>query len=207
MIGLLGKKVGMTQIFDENGKVTPVTILKVGPCQVVQRKTIDKDGYNAIQLGYEELPERKLTKPKKGHHAAHKAKYYRYLKEFRLRHYLDIEEDEIFTVEMFMPNELLKITGVSKGKGFAGVMKRYNFKGFESSHGVHESFRGPGAIGQCATPARVKKGQKLPGQMGNKKVSIANLKVVKIDIENNLLLIKGSVPGHKNSLLMLSKEL
>lgn len=207
MIGLIGKKIGMTQVFDQNGKVTPVTLLKVGPCQAVQRKTADKDGYDAVQLGFEELPEKKLSKPKKGHFKAHKANSYRYLKEFRLKYYKDIEEDELFTVDMFVPNELLKVTGVSKGKGFAGVMKRHNFKGFESSHGVHESFRGPGAIGQCATPSRVKKGQKLPGQMGNKKVTILNVKVVKIDKDNNTLMVKGAVPGHKNSLLLLTKEI
>ena len=207
MIGLIGKKIGMTQVFDDNGKVTPVTILQVGPCRVVQRKTEEKDGYDAVQLGYEEVKESKVTKPMKGHFAAHNSKNYRYIKEFPLKVYKDIEEDEVFDVSMFIPNELLKISGTSKGKGFAGVMKRHNFSGFMSSHGVHESFRGPGAIGQCATPSKVKKGQKLPGQLGNKKVTVINVKVVKIDQEKNLLMLKGAIPGHNNGLVLISKEI
>jgi len=207
MIGLIGKKIGMTQVFDENGKVIPVTLLKVGPNQVVQKKSISKDGYDSIQLGFEEIKEHRLTKPLKGHFEKQKSKQYRYLKEFRLKLYKDIEESEIFDVSMFVPNELIKLTGTSKGKGFAGVMKRYNFAGFESSHGVHESFRGPGSIGQCATPSRVKKGQKLPGRLGNKKTTVINVKVVKVDKEKNLLMVKGAVPGHRNSLVYLSKDI
>jgi large subunit ribosomal protein L3 len=207
MIGLIGKKIGMTQVFDDNGKVTPVTVLKVGPCKVVQRKTIEKEGYDSIQLGFEDIHEKKLTKALKGHFAQHKCKNYRYIKEFKLKVYRDIEEDEEFDVTMFVPNELLTVTGTSKGKGFAGVMKRHGFRGFESSHGVHESFRGGGSIGQCATPARVRKGVKMAGQMGNKKITQKNIRVVRIDKENNLLLVKGAVPGHRNSIVYLSKEI
>jgi len=207
MIGLIGKKIGMTQVFDDNGKVVPVSLLKVGPCQVVQRKTLADEGYDAMQIGYEDIKESKVNKALKGHFTRHKSKYYRYLKEFRLKYYRDVEEDEIFDASMFVPNELIKVTGTSKGKGFTGVMKRHNFSGFESSHGVHESFRGPGSIGQCATPAKVKKGQKLPGHTGNAKVTILNVRVIKIDTENNLLMVKGSIPGHRNSLVYLSKEL
>ena len=207
MIGLIGKKIGMTQIFNEEGKVIPVTILKVGPCKVIQRKSKEKEGYDSIQLGFEPLEEKKANKAKLGHYKKHNSSPFRYIKEFRLKVYRDIEEGEEFDVSMFVPNELLKITGISKGKGFAGVMKRHNFHGFEASHGVHESFRGGGSIGQCATPSRVMKGKKMAGHMGSEKVTVTNIRVVNIDKENNLLLVKGAVPGHRNSVVYLSKEL
>lgn len=207
MIGLIGKKIGMTQVFDENGKVTPVTVLQVGPCKVIQRKSRAKEGYDAIQLGFEEIAEKKVNRAKSGHFKKHNSKPHRYVKEFRLKVYRDIEEGEEFDVSMFVPNELLQISGISKGKGFAGVMKRHNFRGFEASHGVHESFRGPGSIGQCATPSRVMKGKKMAGQMGSAKVTVPNIRVVKIDTENNLLLVKGAIPGHRNSIVLISKEI
>lgn len=207
MIGLIGKKVGMTQIFDEDGKVIPVTVLQVGPCKVIQRKSKQTDGYDSIQLGYELLTEKKANKAQLGHFKKHNSTPYRYVKEFRLKVYRDIEEGEEFDVSMFVPNELLKITSVSKGKGFAGVMKRHNFRGFEASHGVHESFRGGGSIGQCATPSRVMKGRKMAGHMGSEKVTVINIRVAKIDEENNLLMVKGAVPGHRNSVVLLSKEI
>ena len=207
MIGLIGKKIGMTQVFDQDGKVIPVTVLRVGPCKVIQRKTEQKEGYESMQIGFEEIEERKVTKPLKGHFAKHNCKNYRYIKEFRLKVYRDVEEDEEFDVSMFVENELLTVSGTSKGKGFAGVMKRHGFAGFESSHGVHESFRGPGSIGQCATPSRVRKGLRMAGQMGNKKVTQKNIRVVRVDKENNLLLVKGAVPGHRNSIVYLSKEI
>ncbi len=206
MIGLYGKKIGMTQVFDTEGRVIPVTVLKVGPCEVVQRKSTEKEGYDSVQLGYEEIKEHRINKASKGHFDKHKSKYYRYIKEFRLKLYRDIEENEVFDVSMFVPNEIIKISGVSKGKGFAGVMKRHNFAGFETSHGVHESFRGGGSIGQCATPARVRKGMKMAGQMGNAKVTLKSVKVVRIDAEKNLLMVKGAVPGHRESLVYLSKS-
>ncbi len=207
MIGLIGKKLGMTQIFGKNGKAIPVTVIQAGPCQVIHRKTAAKHGYDSVQLGFEEIDEKKLNKPQIGHLKKHKSNLYRYLREFRLRVYKDIEEGEIFDVGMFIENEMLKVTGTSKGRGFAGVMKRHGFHGFKATHGVHESFRGPGAIGQCATPARVFKGKKLPGQMGNIRSTVLNMKVVKVDVEKNLVFIKGAVPGHRNSLVLLRKEL
>jgi len=207
MIGLIGKKIGMTRVFDEDGEAIPVTVIQAGPCQVIHRKTIEKHGYDAVQLGFEECGENDLNKPNQGHLKKHKTKYYKYLREFRLKYYLDIQEGEIFDVSMFKKNEILQISGKSKGKGFSGVMKRHNYHGFMSSHGVHESFRGPGAIGQCATPSRVFKGKKLPGRMGFERVSVKNLKVVKIDKDKNLVLVKGAVPGHRNTLLLLRKEL
>ncbi|MEA2097036.1 MAG: 50S ribosomal protein L3 [Candidatus Cloacimonadota bacterium] len=207
MIGLIGKKIGMTQIFDKKGNMIPVTVIQAGPCRVIHRKNKDKHGYDAVQLGFEEVDEKKVSKPMMGHFKKHNSPPYKYLKEFRLKMYKDINEGEIFDVSMFEEHELLKITGTSKGKGFQGVMKRHNFHGFKATHGVHESYRGPGSIGQCATPARVFKGKKLPGHQGVDKVSVLNLQVVKVDVEKNLVMVKGAVPGHRNSIVRLRKEL
>lgn len=207
MIGLIGKKIGMTQIFDDKGRSVPVTVIQAGPCRVVQKKSEEDDGYNAVQLGFEEVAEKKISKSMIGHFKKHKSPFYKYLKEFRLKMYIDIEEGEEFDVSMFVKHEILEVSGVSKGKGFAGVMKRHGFHGFKASHGVHESFRGPGAIGQCATPARVHKGKKMPGHKGVDKVSILNAEVMKVDKSKNLVLVKGAIPGHRNSILRLRKEL
>jgi len=207
MIGLIGKKIGMTQIFDAKGNVIPVTVIQAGPCRVIHRKNQEKHGYDSVQLGYEEIDEKKVSKPMLGHFKKHNSPPYRYLKEFRLKMYKDINEGEVFDVSMFEENELLKVTGTSKGKGFQGVMKRHGFHGFKATHGVHESYRGPGSIGQCATPARVFKGKKLPGHQGVDKVSVLNLQVVKVDVERNLVMLKGAVPGHRNSIVRLRKEL
>jgi len=207
MIGIIGKKLGMTQIFDARGNVVPVTVIKATPNRVVMRKTVERDGYDAVQLGFETIEERKVTKPLMGHFKKHNSPAYRYLKEFRLKMYKDIEEGEILDVGMFTEHEMVKVTGTSKGKGFQGVMKRHGFHGFKATHGVHESYRGPGSIGMCATPARVHKGKKLPGHTGMQKVSLKNLQIVKIDAERNLVMVKGAVPGHRNSILVLRKEL
>ena len=211
MIGLIGKKIGMTQVFNKQGHLIPVTLIKAGPCWTIQKKTKAQDGYDAIQMGFEEIAEKRVkklvTKPLQGHFTKHNSKCYRYLKEFRLKVYKDIQEDEQFDVSMFVEDELLKITGVSKGKGFQGVMKRYGFKGFKATHGVHESYRGPGSIGQCATPSRVFKGKKLPGHTGHEQVSVKNLQVIKVDLERNLLMVKGAVPGHRNGVVYIRKEL
>ena len=207
MIGLIGKKIGMTQIFDNKGNVIPVTVIQAGPCRVIHRKDKDKHGYDAVQLGFEEVDEKKVSKPMLGHFKKHNSPPYKYLKEFRLKMYKDIDEGEVFDVSMFEENELLKVTGTSKGKGFQGVMRRHNFHGFKASHGVHESYRGPGSIGQCATPARVFKGKKLPGHQGVDKISVLNLQVVKVDVEKNLVMVKGAIPGHRNSIVRLRKEL
>lgn len=205
MIGLIGKKLGMTQIFDANGKVVPVTLVQAGPCQVVQRKTEEKDGYTAIQLGYEEVKEKKVSKPRLGHFKKHNTKLYRYLKEFR---YFGDDEGlkaDVFDVNIFKQNEIINVSSISKGKGFQGGMKRHGFSGFEQTHGVHESFRGPGSIGQCAQPSRVFKGQKMAGHMGNANVTVKNLKIVKIDTERNIIMVKGAIPGHINSIVYLTR--
>ena len=207
MIGLIGKKIGMTQIFGKNGEMIPVTVIQAGPCRVIHRKSKEKHGYDSVQLGYEETDEKKISKPVAGHFKKHKSLPYKYLHEFRLKVYKDINEGEVFNVSMFKKNELLKVTGISKGKGFQGVIKRHGHHGGKATHGVHESFRGPGSIGQCATPARVFKGKKLPGHMGMQKVSALNVKVIKVNIEKNLVMVKGAVPGHRNSIVRLRKEL
>ena len=207
MIGLIGKKIGMTQVFGQNGELIPVTVIQAGPCRVVARRTREKHGYDAVQLGFEEIDEKRVKKPQQGHFKKHNSPAYRYLREFRLKLYRDIEQDEVFNVSMFTENEILEVSGISKGKGFQGVMKRHGFSGFKATHGVHESFRGPGSIGQCATPSRVFKGKKLPGHLGTQNVSVLNCKVIKVDVEKNLILVKGAIPGHRNSIVRLSKEM
>lgn len=207
MIGLLGKKIGMTQVFGDNGEIIPVTVIEAGPCRVINRKTKEKHGYDSVQLGFEEIDEKKINKSIAGHFKKHNSPCYKHLQEFRLKMYKDIEEGEVFDVSMFVENEILEISGTSKGKGFQGVIKRHKFHGFKASHGVHESYRGPGAIGQCATPARVFKGKKLPGHTGMEKVSVLNCKVIKVNLEKNLVLVKGAIPGHRNTIVRLRKEL
>ncbi|MCD4651861.1 MAG: 50S ribosomal protein L3 [Candidatus Cloacimonetes bacterium] len=207
MIGLIGKKIGMSQVFNEEGKVTPVTVLECGPCRVIQRKSVETDGYDSVQLGFEKIEEKRTSKPLAGHYKKHNSPTYRYVKEFRLKLYKDIQEGEEFNVSMFRPNELIELTGTSKGRGFAGVMKRHGMHGFKASHGVHESYRGGGSIGQCATPSRVHKGKKMPGRMGTDRVSVKNERVIKVDEENNLLFVAGAVPGHRNSIVTLKKEI
>jgi large subunit ribosomal protein L3 len=207
MIGLIGKKIGMTQVFDDNGVMIPITVIKAGPCHVVKRKTLEKDKYDAVQLGFEKIDEKRLTKPIRGYFVKQNSPTFRYLKEFRLKIYKDIKEGEVFDASMFTENEIITISGVSKGKGFAGVMKRHNFAGFKQTHGVHESFRGPGSIGQCATPARVFKGMKMAGHLGCDNVTVKNIRIIKVDVQRNLLLVKGAVPGHRNSIVTMSKEL
>lgn len=205
MFGLIGKKIAMTQIFDQNGKVIPVTVLQMGPCVVVQKKTVATDGYNAIQLGFEEIAERKVKKPVLGHFKKRNSKAYRYLREFRIDSIEDFNEGQVLDLGLFQENEIVNIIGTSKGRGYAGVMKRHNFRGFEQSHGVHESFRGGGSIGQCAQPSRVLKGVKMAGHMGVDRITVKNLKIVKVDKERNLVMIKGAIPGHRNGLVLMSK--
>ncbi|HOD55150.1 MAG TPA: 50S ribosomal protein L3 [Candidatus Cloacimonadota bacterium] len=205
MFGLIGKKIAMTQIFDQNGKVIPVTVLQMGPCVVVQKKTVATDGYNAIQLGFEEIAERKVKKPVLGHFKKRNSKAYRYLREFRIDSIEDFNEGQVLDLGLFQENEIVNIIGTSKGRGYAGVMKRHNFRGFEQSHGVHESFRGGGSIGQCAQPSRVLKGVKMAGHMGVDRITVKNLKIVKVDKERNLVMVKGAVPGHRNGLVLMSK--
>lgn len=209
MIGLIGKKVGMTQIFDPSGKVIPVTVIRTGPCKIICKRTEAENGYEALQLGYETIPERKVTKPLLGHFKKYNSGLYRYVREFRPSYGQDITNmnvgDEL-NADFFGENDMVSISSKSKGRGFTGVMKRHGFAGFISSHGSHESFRGGGSIGQCAQPSRVFKGVKMAGQHGNARVTVRHLTVVKVDAANGLIMVRGAVPGHRNSLVMIHKE-
>lgn len=209
MIGLIGKKIGMTQIFDASGKVIPVTVIQAGPCKVICKRTIAENGYQALQLGYEEIPERKVSKPMLGHFKKHGSANYRHVKEFRPSFDQQVENYNVgdtLNVDLFGDTQTVSVTAKSKGRGFTGVMKRHNFAGFIATHGSHESFRGGGSIGQCAQPSRVFKGVKMAGQHGNTKNTTRHLDVVRIDTERNLIMIKGAVPGHRNSLVIIQKE-
>jgi large subunit ribosomal protein L3 len=195
--GILGKKLGMTQLFDtETGLVTPVTVIAAGPCPVVQVKTSDTDGYDAVQLAFDEVAERKLTKGELGHLAKNNVGAFRRLVEFR-GGLDDVVEGGTVTVEAFQPGDKVKVAGIGHGKGFQGTIKRHNFSSGPRSHGSH-NIRKPGSIGASATPSRVFKGIKMAGRMGGKRVTQPGLTVHEVDVENNLLLVKGAIPGPKN---------
>lgn len=200
--GILGKKIGMTQVFDETGKVIPVTVIEAGPCVVVQKKTVEKDGYSAIQVGFEDIKENKLNKPLRGHFAKHGVKPKRYLRELRLKDADKYEVGQEIRVDIFSPGERVDVTGISKAKGFQGVIKRHGKQRGPMSHGSMYHRR-VGSMGSNTFPARTFPGKKMPGRMGGQRVTVLNLQVVKVDPERNLLLVKGSVPGNKNSLLII----
>jgi len=197
---ILGRKLGMTQIWSEDDRLIPVTVIEAGPCVVTQVKTDKTDGYSAVQIGFGEIAERKLNKPMAGHFEKGGVEPKRHLAEIRTDDAGSYKTGDEITVEQFAEAKAVHVTGVSKGKGFAGVMKRHNFSGGRGGHGSH-SHRIPGSIGQCATPSRVFKGKKLPGHMGSESVTVKNLDVVRIDAEQNLLMVKGAVPGAKGALL------
>ena len=204
MKGILGKKIGMTQIFNDEGEVVPVTVVKAGPCSVIQKKTEEVDGYNAVQLGFDEVKESRINKPLKGHFEKYDVEPKKYIKELRSSDIDDLEPGDELTTEVFSPGDKVDVTGTSKGKGFAGTVKRWNFNTGPKSHGSR-NYRLPGSLGASADPARVFKGKKLPGRMGREKVTIQNLEVVKIDAEKDVLLIKGAVPGPKEGLLIVKE--
>lgn len=197
---ILGTKIGMTQIFDEMGKVIPVTVILAGPCTVVQKKTVETDGYEAIQVGYGEIKDKKVNKPLKGHFAKADTANKKYLRELRLE---DISAYEVGTeikADIFEAGEKIDVTGISKGKGFAGPMKRWGLHRGPMTHGSGYH-RGSGSMGACSAPGRVMKGKKLPGHMGVKKVTVQNLEVVKVVADENIILVKGAVPGNKGGLV------
>jgi len=200
--GILGTKLGMTQIFEDT-RAVPVTVIKAGPCYVAQVKTPERDGYAAIQLVYGEIPERKLNCPMRGHFEAHGGVAGRYVVELRTDDAASFEPGQEIRADIFRPGERADVIGVSKGKGFAGVMKRHGFGGLSASHGTERKHRSPGAIGACATPSRVFKGMRMAGQMGNERVTVLNLLVVQADPERNLLLLRGAVPGPNGGLVMV----
>ena len=200
MKGILGKKIGMTRIFDEGGDTIAATLIEAGPCVVVQIKTDENDGYNAVQLGYAEQKETRVTKPVLGHFRRANVKPHRILKEFRDMEGEYKEGDQI-NIEIFAPGERVNIAGLSKGRGFAGVVKRHGFRGGPKTHGQSNRHRAPGSIDQSAYPKRVFKGVKMAGRMGHKRTTIRNLEVVKVFPDRNLILIKGGVPGARNSIV------
>ncbi len=205
-MSLLGTKLGMTRIFDDAARALPVTVIEAGPCRVTQIRTEDRDGYTAVQLAYGELPPRKANKPQAGHFAKAGVAPARRLVEVRVDDPGSYQVGQELAVDgMFEPGAWVDVTGVSKGKGFQGVMKRHNFRGKEASHGAHKVHRSPGAIGACATPSRVFKGTKLPGRMGGERSTVLNLAVVGVDAERNLLVVKGSVPGPKGGLVFVRR--
>jgi large subunit ribosomal protein L3 len=201
--GLLGQKIGMTQIWNENNEIVPVTVIKAGPCTVTQIKTVESDSYAAIQIGFGDVKESRLTNPQRGHLAKAGVSARRYLTELRVADTSGYELGQVIDVSLFEAGQLVDVSGVSKGKGFAGGMKRHNFKGQGASHGNHKKHRAPGSIGACATPGRVFKGTRMAGRMGGRKVTTQNLEVVQADIEQGLLLIKGAVPGPNGGLVLI----
>lgn len=205
MKGIIGKKLGMTQIFLEDGTRVPVTVVQAGPCYVVQKKTTETDGYSAVQVGFESVAAAGANKPELGHCTKSGHGVFRYLREFKLATVSEMSVGDSITVDQFSPDDLIDVTGTSIGKGFQGVIKRWNFKGGRASHGSR-FHRAPGSIGASATPSHVFKNKKMPGQLGNCKVTVQRLKIVRVVSADNLLLIKGAVPGHKNSIVLIKQS-
>jgi large subunit ribosomal protein L3 len=201
--GILGRKLGMTQVWDADNRVVPVTVIQAGPCRVVQLKTPERDGYSAVQLAFGDAKPARITKPELGHLKKADAGPAKHLAELRVDDLAGFEVGQVLAADVFEAGERVDVTGISKGKGFTGVMKRHNFHGQGASHGNHKKHRAPGAIGACATPARVFKGMGMPGQHGAGRVTTLNLEVVEGDPDRGLLLLKGSVPGPTGSVVFV----
>jgi large subunit ribosomal protein L3 len=202
--GLLGTKLGMTQVFDANGRIVPVTVVQAGPCTVAQVKTPERDGYSAVQLAYGEVRPRRVNKPLKGHFAKAGTQARRHLVELRTADAGEYSPgQELMPGEVFSEGERVDVIGVSKGKGFAGVVKRHGFSGLGASHGTERKHRSPGSVGACATPSRVFKGMRMAGHMGHERVTVLNLEVAKIDPDRHLVLVRGALPGPKGGLVMI----
>jgi large subunit ribosomal protein L3 len=207
-IGLIGKKLGMTQIFGENGIIIPVTVVKTGPCVVVQKKTVKSDGYDAVQLGFDEITKTsRVNKPKTGHFKKANVAPMTRLREFRLgeEELSSYETGSEVSVDIFQPGDFIDVTGISIGKGTAGVMKRHNFHGAPGGHGTHEFFRHGGSIGQNTTPGRTLKGKKMAGRMGAKRVTVQSLKIIEVRGDTNIVMVEGAVPGPRNGYVVLRK--
>lgn len=194
-VGLLGRKVGMTQIYQEDGTAIPVTVLECGPCTVLQVRTETRDGYHALQLGFDDKKRKSATQAERGHAKKVEAEPKRFVREIRQESAVDVAEGQTLTVELFNEIKRVDVIGTSKGRGFSGVMKRHGFKGLRATHGVKRMHRHPGSSGPSADPAHTRKGIRKPGQYGNARITVRNLKVVRVDPTNNILLIKGAVPG------------
>ena len=202
--GLIGKKIGMTQFFDEKGTVIPVTVLEVGPCVVVQKKTEEKDGYNALQLGYGDIKLARVNKPMKGHFAKADVAPKKVLKEFRFDDTDSLNVGDIVKADVFAAGEKVDVCGTGKGKGYAGAIKRWNFGRLKETHGSGPVARHQGSMGACSDPSRVFKGKKMAGHLGSERVTIQNLDVVKVDAENNLIAVKGAVPGARGGIVVIT---
>ena len=203
--GIIGRKVGMTQIFEDSGEAVPVTVIEAGPCPIVQLKTQEKDGYQAVQLGFGEQKENRMNKPRRGHLAKAGVDSTFVLREFRVQSLDELSIGNVVDASVFAEGELVDVTGTSKGRGFSGVVRRWNFAGGKKSHGGEQDLRRPGSIGASATPSRVFKGKKMAGRYGAKRHTVQNLSVVQADPERNLLVLKGAVPGPPNGLLLIRK--
>ena len=201
--GIIGKKLGMTQIFDENGNVIPVTVVEAGPCVVVQKKTIENDGYEAVQLGFSDLSEKKITKPAKGHFTKVNVPFKKHLKEFRLDDCASLNVGDEVKADVFEAGEKVDVTGITKGHGYSGAIKRWNHHRLRMTHGTGPVHRQVGSMGANSTPSRVYKNKKMAGQYGNEQVTVQNLLVVKIDSEKNLIAVKGAIPGAKDGIVFI----
>ena len=202
-IGIIGKKLGMTQIFAENGAAIPVTVIDAGPCFVVQKKTQATDGYSAVQLGYEDIREKLVTKPRAGHFKKANVPAKRHLKEFRLENAEEMNVGDVVAVDTFAAGEKVDITGITKGRGYTGAVKRWGHHILRMTHGTGPIHRQVGSMGACSTPSRVMKNKKMAGQYGNEQVTVLNLEVVKIDAEKGLIAVKGAVPGAKGGIVFI----
>jgi large subunit ribosomal protein L3 len=205
MKGLIGKKIGMTQIFDENGLAIPVTLIEAGPCYVTQIRTPENDGYNAVQLGFEEVKPKRLTSGQLGHLKNNELPPLRFLREFRVKDPQVNEGDKLAVGEVFDVGEQVDVVGTSKGKGFQGVVKRYGFRGGPKTHGQSDRLRAPGSIGATTTPGRVFKGKRMPGHMGFERVTVHNLRVEYLDADRNLMGVRGAIPGPKGGIVMIKE--
>ena len=201
--GIIGKKLGMTQIFAENGAVIPVTVIEAGPCVVTQKKTTETDGYNAIQVGYEDVSAKHVNKPAKGHFEKAGVQAKKHLKEFRLEDVANYNVGDVIAADTFAAGEKVDVTGISKGHGYSGAVKRWGHHMLQATHGTGPIHRQVGSMGANSTPSRVFKNKKMAGQYGNEQVTVLNLEVVKVDAEKNLIAVKGAVPGAKNSIVVL----
>ena len=205
MDGLLGKKIGMTQIFTERGDVAPVTVIEAGPCYVTQVKTEGHDGYTAVQIGFGDRKQNRTSLPLRGHFKKADVQPRHILRELRVEDTELYEPGQVFGVDIFKAGDMVDVSGTSKGRGFQGVVKRYNFRGGPKTRGQSDRWRAPGSIGASASPSKVFKGKRMPGRMGNKRVTVQNLAVVGVDAERNLLMVLGAVPGHKNGYVIIKR--
>ena len=205
--GIIGKKIGMTQIFDEAGNVVPVTVIEAGPCVVVQKKTTETDGYDSVQLGFEDIADKKLTKPVAGHFAKAGVAAKRHLKEFRLDDAKTMNVGDVVAADTFAAGDRVDVTGITKGHGYSGVIKRWNCHKLRMTHGVGPVHRQPGSMGANSSPSRIFKNKKMAGQYGNEQVTVQNLNVVRVDAEKNLIAVKGAIPGAKGGIVFVRNML